>query len=995
MSRVPPGRLPPDSTTSCAVWTGTEHRSHGVKADTGAGAGWARGGSRQSEVQPGPPRRWPTGPVMPSGQQRTMSQGGCFALELRWGVKQEEQRLLLALDLQPQEFGFCLGYSHGQPRSAQSFPFAASAKPLLTSVARWSSGESFSPLRVKPDALPGYAARLLRVAAAASLVVRAVLLRGSSWVVWSWPLRSGRPPRPPSALHGCDGARSYRRASRSSPPALRLAPPSSTLSPGSVENNSNASNILLSGSGAAKRGKALGNKAEPELAEAPPAHLGKLQPLVASYLCSDVTSVPSTKESLKLQGVLIKQAVLKTHGVLPDSYFNSGDFLPRKAPGEQLKAAMSGGQPAAPPTPRPPSTAWPGSWPSPARTGTAPPGRSPRTRPANPPTGGSSPSPWRPPWSLGAGRAVLRPPARRWTRPALSPLPAWTRRCGSAPRRAGRGSARWRAVCFGCASGCRWCRPSRWSGTCSSSCAACCSRPCARPRPAGSFLRGGSVPGELDRLALSGTAGLRAVEAAFDSDATESSSGGESDVEEDQLAQADLERRHVSLWRRAEGRFALERASIISHWNWLQAHISDLEYRIRQETDIYRQLRSNKGLIVLGDSAPCEVSLEDGTEVKAEPITCHVTQERVVGGAECADADSGLWKGWAPGRPVNGVLNSLLPSLPVTGSPESSDTEEQLSKKQRGLHPCSSSSSSSSAQDASCVAARTRPVLSCKKRRLVRPNAVSNLNRKAQRTPGPRCGCDVSPSCLMCGGRGALTGDLQYERPLLDRLSQSDPCVHPILSFDDDVSMMLHLQGALKTHWQNRPLEKFKPLKKLSLKHKLSGRLSDPSSPCSSSSKDKHKLSNSLIATVTVRSRGHSRKRPRDRSLDRTDPSSKLFPDTCSPCSSNSLHTPTHSPLLRQLSTSSESSAPFALNSQSAISTRTCVSGDGLYFLFPSHQPIRRRRGESSFDINNIVIPMSVAATTRVEKLQYKEILASPRTPLEVTPPGLAPSAPL
>lgn len=41
----------------------------------------------------------------------------------------------------------------------------------------------------------------------------------------------------------------------------------------------------------------------------------------------------------------------------------------------------------------------------------------------------------------------------------------------------------------------------------------------------------------------------------------------------------------------------------------------------------------------------------------------------------------------------------------------------------------------------------------------------------------------------------------------------------------------------------------------------------------------------------------------------------------------------------------------------------------------PPQQPIRRRRGESSFDINNIVIPMSVAATTRVEKLQYKEIV--------------------
>lgn len=45
-----------------------------------------------------------------------------------------------------------------------------------------------------------------------------------------------------------------------------------------------------------------------------------------------------------------------------------------------------------------------------------------------------------------------------------------------------------------------------------------------------------------------------------------------------------------------------------------------------------------------------------------------------------------------------------------------------------------------------------------------------------------------------------------------------------------------------------------------------------------------------------------------------------------------------------------------------------------IVLLFMLQQP-RRRRGESSFDINNIVIPMSVAATTRVEKLQYKEIL--------------------
>ncbi|NWU24864.1 KANL1 protein, partial [Dyaphorophyia castanea] len=66
-----------------------------------------------------------------------------------------------------------------------------------------------------------------------------------------------------------------------------------------------------------------------------------------------------------------------------------------------------------------------------------------------------------------------------------------------------------------------------------------------------------------------------------------------------------------------------------------------------------------------------------------------------------------------------------------------------------------------------------------------------------------------------------------------------------------------------------------------------------------------------------------------------------------------------HSPIARQLSTSSEGSAPASSAAQGTSGTA---------------QP-RRRRGESSFDINNIVIPMSVAATTRVEKLQYKEIL--------------------
>ncbi|KAH9369185.1 hypothetical protein HPB48_016900 [Haemaphysalis longicornis] len=48
-----------------------------------------------------------------------------------------------------------------------------------------------------------------------------------------------------------------------------------------------------------------------------------------------------------------------------------------------------------------------------------------------------------------------------------------------------------------------------------------------------------------------------------------------------------------------------------------------------------------------------------------------------------------------------------------------------------------------------------------------------------------------------------------------------------------------------------------------------------------------------------------------------------------------------------------------------AVPSRSCTVQDVL----------RRRRGENAFDINNIVIPYSIASATRVERLPYKEIL--------------------
>ncbi|XP_028287927.1 KAT8 regulatory NSL complex subunit 1 isoform X2 [Parambassis ranga] len=886
---------------------------------------------------------------------------------------------------------------------------------------------------------------------------------------------------------------------------FKLAAPSSSLSPASAENNGNASNILIHSSGPTKC-KATSEEcpldfcgSDQEQQQQPQddsvsqaSALGKLQPLVASYLCSDVTPVPSTKESIKLQGVLIKQSVLKSHRILPSSLLNGGgDFLLRKRQaielsGGQLKGLMSGstngsGQPMAPVNglakklatmsgsgcvvavngDKPPTTTNSQSQnlPLDSETLTA-------TLSGHIPVKGTLKQKHSSVVSQNTDGKNLEPPLLQSA--ALSPFTqdnpnpteqvnleeADSHTLSSQPHGSDRerpGSSQ---------QGSLSCTPATQPPLpCSSSSDSLdahvrertllnssrqaeiesrlrrlrkrlqvvqakqverhiqqqlggfldstlsrlhagnrkseVATPTATWRTGrhtssnnrdslSRFLKSGSIPLELERLYLSGSANLHSAEKAFDSDVTESSSGGDSDLEEEELSRVDIEQRHVKIWKRAESRYTVERAAIISHWNWLQAHISDLEYRIRQQTDIYRQIRASKGSVELGGVSPSTV-LAGGTEGKSDLLNSQdVGTERLehTGTAQVTNTEPGPWKG-QNGQPVNGVLSRMT---------ESADTKHQ--------QPMT--------YDSTCVAARTRPLVSCRRRRLIQPNTVPNLNGKAQRTSWIQCNCRVNLSCVMCGGWPTPRED-PLEQPTLERLSRLDLGVHPILSFPDDVCISLRLQQVMKSQWQSKSLERSKPLKKLSLKHKLS------------SSKEKHKFTNSLMA-VSVAGLGHyknrteklrtvdsgvgggaggsstsstptmlnaarlegqavckterlpghsiplgpydknySRKRLREHSLDRADLSPKLFLDSSSPCPTMAnMHSSLHSPLTRQLSTSSENSTPLGPSNQGIPSTP---------------QPIKRRRGESSFDINNIVIPMSVAATTRVEKLQYKEIL--------------------
>ncbi|KAM7081818.1 KAT8 regulatory NSL complex subunit 1 isoform 3-T5 [Ciconia maguari] len=807
---------------------------------------------------------------------------------------------------------------------------------------------------------------------------------------------------------------------------FKLAPPSSTLSPGSAESNGNANNILLAANGTKRKAIAPEDPSLDFRNNPTKEELGKLQPLVASYLCSDVTSV-SSKEPLKLQGVFNKQTVLKSHSLLSQSFLKTSDLLGRQPvlefTLENLKTMSTNSQPPLPQAPvnglakklakstnsdhenssslnggkcAPPSAALQGvdynaggSELGDLKTGltnctlphrsldaehTTPfsnnstanksalnsteqqrvlEGGSGETRlpgVASHSDFGSSKLEEQKP-SLLAGhhsaldsemrtRALLRRQAdienraRRLQKrlqvvqakqverhiqqqlggflektlsklPTLDPLRhrsqlMLTRKAEAALRKA-------------------------TSETVTS-------------EGLSSFLKSDSISEELERFTASGMANLRSSEQAFDSDVTDSSSGGESDVEEEELTKADPEQPHVPLRRRAEWRWAADRAAIVSRWNWLQAHVSDLEYRIRQQTDIYKQIRANKGLIVLGEASPPDPAVDDASrpvsaEVKLEPgadrLSVSGSQPLENLGISAANTpESHPAKPCGAPRPVNGVINTLQPGLAEHAQGDGQEAEELLHKKQR-LNMVSSSS------DGTCVAARTRPVLSCKKRRLVRPSSIIPLSKKVHRNSLARCSCDVNPSCALCGTRSSTTLEIQYDAPLLERLSQLDSCIHPVLSFPDDVPMSLHFQSMLKSQWQNKPYEKIKPPKKLSLKHRApmpTSSLADPAR------KDRHKLVNSFFTAAML----------------------KHHTDIGGPSYLSAAATPTpHSPIARQLSTSSEGSAPASTSSQGTSSTA---------------QP-RRRRGESSFDINNIVIPMSVAATTRVEKLQYKEIL--------------------
>ncbi|XP_075702811.1 KAT8 regulatory NSL complex subunit 1 isoform X2 [Rhinoderma darwinii] len=483
---------------------------------------------------------------------------------------------------------------------------------------------------------------------------------------------------------------------------------------------------------------------------------------------------------------------------------------------------------------------------------------------------------------------------------------------------------------------------------------------------ADAFLKG--TAGELERLSCSGSATLRACERGFDSDATESSSGGDSDAEEDELRQVDTQQSHVPLKRRCEWVWAQERADVVSRWNWLQAHVSDLEYRIRQHTDFYRQLRAGKGQVVLGDANPAESNA--GDSLQTSPTDARTAASASPSPDLEKKADSGASEAKILQKPINGVV-AMLPSR------SSSEPEEQTPSKP-----------TAHLVDNSCVCARARPVLHCKRRRVVRPDRLLPLHKKVQRSvPRP---CEVSSSCVMCATYPGVSCQFPYSDPLSERLTLLDPAIHPVLSFPADVPVGLQLHSLLRSH---NKMERLKSNKKLKQRPQNQV-LATPEGPRTDRMAGifhPHRLTVHRPSPETLLKQ-HLEPLPRTLKFERMSTlkperslslpmlhkkrhSSPLERDArhefesgrSSPATENLLGL-SHTPFSRQQSTPSEGTSSASLSAAAAAAAA------------------RRRRVETSYDIDNIVIPMSVAATTRVERLQYKEILTPSWRVVKIAP---------
>nr|XP_054492213.1 KAT8 regulatory NSL complex subunit 1-like protein isoform X4 [Agelaius phoeniceus] len=426
------------------------------------------------------------------------------------------------------------------------------------------------------------------------------------------------------------------------------------------------------------------------------------------------------------------------------------------------------------------------------------------------------------------------------------------------------------------------------------------------------------APGEIRGFALSTGGLLSRVEKDLDSDATCSSSDEDG---EEQTVEAS----YTSEWK-----WLADRARIGSRWTWLQAQISELEYKIQQLTDLHRQIRATKSAqlseIISSLIAPLNLSPASSS---LSSKTCRHRQL------------------------VNGISFRASDNREVSSSGSWLLDHQHIKKRRRDRTRLRSVSVTNVS-----TSARTRPLHSFQKRKLYRMHSACHWN---QQTFPSRDASFPYKAQLPCVVPASTFSSSEYstESKILDYVQELDSSFHPVLSFPSDIPLHIYFETLLrKDDIKGEPADtsslggEFK----VSADNDYNAHVSVKqwSSGCLSNSK-----SHMVLGTPDQLSEGRKKRHLSETAVGESSARFEAFSFQHAEPESHSSFTPTSSVTAMSRPTHSTSS---------------------------QHNSRRRLRSESSYDIDNIVIPMSLVAPSKLEKLQYKEILTPSWRVVELQP---------
>nr|XP_004555585.2 KAT8 regulatory NSL complex subunit 1-like protein isoform X2 [Maylandia zebra] len=451
---------------------------------------------------------------------------------------------------------------------------------------------------------------------------------------------------------------------------------------------------------------------------------------------------------------------------------------------------------------------------------------------------------------------------------------------------------------------------------------------------------------EVGEFSHSSQVVLRGLQEALDSEATASSSSDEEPVEEK------IRSRISSISSSCEKQWLEERAELTSRWTWLELRLDELEGRILQLEGVHKHICSMKGRVVLADSQPLTDRQIQQTLLKemaglsctaSDPDNEPCSPTRLLHNIERQSAQ------------LSQIVNSLMPPLsfsPLSKQSQTCKDRRTLPSGQRGdvFLPVSSKRKRLGTRrlfkaDASCVCARTRPLVTYHKPRLFTFNSYGSgsplHSRKSTATfssslSSSSCSCysscDPIVSCSDpdCSSSGVSSDTFSFRRHPVSSLSFGTPTSHHVK----------RVPG--REVWSQRPLVVNSPV---NYKRHSSTPLHNSQEYKQNGRHRKSRVMglSPIRLLVSAQSR-HSKASQRRRKRRRIR---RLLED--------------EEDALYQLCDPAESSDDVLEESYSHASHKQASQGF-----------VRKRQGENVYNINNIVIPMPLA---KVEKLQYKEIL--------------------